>query len=88
MPSLLVLVLCKLIIIVNHTLTWHFLMAQGEVVGRRKCSSLAQGRIETLARLKLYHPSMEMVNKAKELIPRKFMVVLFNVNFGHSNLYI
>ena len=56
---------------------WYSLKAQGEVVGRRKHSSLAQGRLETLARLKVYHPRTEMVNKVKELLPRKFLVVEF-----------
>ena len=54
---------------------WQFLKEQSEVVGKRKRSSLAQGRLEPLVRLKLYHPRTEMVNKAKELIPRKFSVV-------------
>ena len=72
MPSLVVLVLCKLTIIVNCMSTRHFLRAQGEVVGRRKCSSVAQGRLETLARLKLYHPRTEMVNEAKEIILDSF----------------
>ena len=72
MPSLMVLVLCKLL---NCMFTWYFLTAQGKLVGRTKHSSLTQGRLETLARLKLYHSRTEMVNKAKELIPRTFLVV-------------
>ena len=45
-PSPMVLVL---IIIVNHTFMWYSLKTQGEVVGRRKRSNLAQGRLETKA---------------------------------------
>lgn len=58
---------------------WHFLKHKGEitgeVMGRRKRSRLAQGGLEIPARLKLYHPRTEVVNKAKELITRKFSVV-------------
>ena len=37
-----VLVLCKLIIIVNHTSMWHFLKAQGEVVGEGQARNFSK----------------------------------------------
>lgn len=50
---------------------WYFLkhkgMITGEMVGRTKRSRPAQGRLEILARLKLYHTKSEVVDKAKQL---------------------
>ena len=42
-----------------------FFEAQGKLVGRKKRSSLTQGRLETIAKLKLYHLGTEMMKEAK-----------------------